>query len=168
MPAGPPPTTATVRLVSAGVMAYSSSRQTCTFTLHQMVRAIWSPRARQPSLQRMQGRMSSGRPSLAFFGHSGSAQRGRPSPMKSPLPVSRISSASFGLVMEPEAITGMLTCFFAASAAQVLWARLMPMGLTSWMVWWWLPPLMWMAATPRASRRLESSMVSSMVWPSGS
>ncbi len=63
---------------------------------------------------------------------------------------------------------GSLTTFFTASAAHTLWARDIPMGLTSWMVVWWMPPDMWMAATPRASSRLESSMVSSIVCPPGS
>ena len=68
-----------------------------------------------------------------------------------------------GAEIDPEAMTGIPTAFLTASAAQTLWARDIPMGLTSWMVVWWLPPDMWMVATPRISSRLDSSMVSSIV-----
>ena len=74
--------------------------------------------------------MSSGRPSSAFRGHSGSAHKGRPRPTKSPLPEAMISSARSGVVMEPEAMTGTETSFLMASAAQTLWHRGMAMGDT--------------------------------------
>jgi hypothetical protein len=112
--------------------------------------------------------MSSGLPSFTFKGHSGSAHKGRPSAMKSPLPSARMLSAKSGLVIDPDAMTDSETSFLMASAAQVLCASDIPMGLTSWMVVWWLPPDTWIAATPSASRRLQSSMLSSIVVPPSS
>ena len=63
---------------SAGWIFSSPSRLMTGFTAQ--VTALYSKKARcrHPSLQRMQGRMSLGRPSIAFLGHSGSAYRGGP------------------------------------------------------------------------------------------
>ena len=134
MPAGPPPTTATLIGCRAGVIVELVLAAQRHVDRAPTVFATWSPRARHPSLQRMQGRISSGRASFALSGHCGSAQSGLPRPMKSPLPSSRMLSASAGRLMEPGGDHRDLCDLLERFAAQTLWASDMPMGLTSWMV----------------------------------
>ncbi len=113
MPAGPPPTTTTLRLFSDRLIPETASRPTAAFTEHMipLPLTVWlSMQRRHP----MQGRTSSSLPEAAFKGSSGSAIRALPMAMKSTWPSWSAFSPSSGET-RPAAIIGMLTAFFKPS-----------------------------------------------------
>src|SRR5450830_838382 len=107
-PAGPAPTTATLR--ATAFLAYSNvvswQARGLTRQLARWLAKVWS---RQAWLQPIQVLISSLRPEAALATKYGSAKNGRAIDTRSQSPRSRMAFASCGILMRFEATTGMLT-----------------------------------------------------------
>ena len=104
IPAGPAPTTATVRGSAAGTIASSSSRAAAAFTAH-VIGTRWGPIAWHSDMPR-HIRISSTRPSRALRGRSGSATSARTIPIMSAAPSASRLSARATSAIRPVRITG--------------------------------------------------------------
>ncbi len=125
------------------------------------MRKVWS---RQAWLQPMQVLISSARPAAALATNSGSARNGRAIDTRSQLPSAISCSASSGVLIRFEAITGTPTDSRrrAVNGVQIprgTWVMIVGTRASC------QPMPVLKAVTPAASSRCASSTVSSQVWP---
>src|SRR5436190_12910591 len=100
-----------MRLGSTGAGASNSISRPAFGLTRQVATRLEKIGSRQAWLQAMHTLISSARPSRALLANSGSASIGRAIDTRSASPRARIASATSGVLMRFEAMTGMRTVF---------------------------------------------------------
>ena len=149
-PPGPPPTTTTRFAASAGVS--SASRPTQGFTA-QVMGLPANILGTQPSRQPMQGASSSRWPVRALAGSSGSAMLWRPKAIRSARPCFTSSSAYWGSVNRPTAMTGTDTARLISVTRSALKPPWVTPGAHMNSSWRWTARVTWRASTPHSCSR---------------